>query len=313
MTTAKQVLSLDDQLLHLENNKNLEIPDRDYARLMLKQIGYFSLISGYKAPFKNPTTKKYRDGVTFEDITALYNFDKELRELFLKYILQIERHVRSLLSYYFTQKHGALQSCYLDPQNYSNIPSYSTGILKLISTLDRLANRNSDYPYINHQRTRHGNVPLWVLISALSLGSLSKFYQYITPDIQTKISLNFIHVDENQLMQYLKVLTKFRNVCAHGERLFSYQTKDDIPDTILHTKLGISKKGISFVNGKHDLFALVICFRYLLPNEDFLRFKAQLITTINHFHSASSALPECDLYRYMGFPENWKNISRYKK
>lgn len=72
MTTAKQVLSLDDQLLHLENNKNLEIPDRDYARLMLKQIGYFSLISGYKAPFKNPTTKKYRDGVTFEDITALY-------------------------------------------------------------------------------------------------------------------------------------------------------------------------------------------------------------------------------------------------
>ena len=77
MTTAKQVLSLDDQLLHLENNKNLEIPDRDYARLMLKQIGYFSLISGYKAPFKNPTTKKYRDGVTFEDIVA---FDNEFTE-----------------------------------------------------------------------------------------------------------------------------------------------------------------------------------------------------------------------------------------
>jgi len=269
--------------------------------------------SGYKAPFKNPTTKSYRDGVSFQDIVALYDFDKELRELCLKYILQIERHIRSLLSYHFTQKHGALQQCYLKPANYSSIPKYSAGISRLIATLDNLANHNSDYPYINHQRKVHGNVPLWVLINALSLGSLCKFYQYTTADIQTKISLNFTHVDEDQLVKYLKVLTKFRNVCAHGERLFSFNTKDDIPDTPLHQKLEILKKGNMYTCGKHDLFALVISLRYLLPNKDFLWFKTQLITAINRFLSASSALSEQELYRYMGFPENWKKISRYKK
>ena len=57
MATAKQVLSLNEQIRHLEQNKHLIIADHDYARYMLERIGYFALISGYKAPFKNPTTK----------------------------------------------------------------------------------------------------------------------------------------------------------------------------------------------------------------------------------------------------------------
>ena len=46
--------------------------------------------------------KKYIDGTTFEDIVALYEFDENLRELFLKYLLKIEQNMRSQLSYYFT-------------------------------------------------------------------------------------------------------------------------------------------------------------------------------------------------------------------
>ena len=37
--------------------KELSIPDLDYAERILKEIGYFGLIGGYKEPFKNPTTK----------------------------------------------------------------------------------------------------------------------------------------------------------------------------------------------------------------------------------------------------------------
>lgn len=109
---AKPFLSFEEQINNLENEKGLVIADRAYAERMLREIGYFGLIGGYKSPFKNPTTKKYNDGVAFEDIVALYKFDENLRELFLKYILQFERHIRSLLSYYFTEKHGEQQSCY---------------------------------------------------------------------------------------------------------------------------------------------------------------------------------------------------------
>ena len=80
----KPFLTFQDQIVFLETNKNLLIPNHDFALAKLKQIGYFSLIGGYKQPFKNPTTKKYKDGTRFEGIVTLYDFDEELRELFLK-------------------------------------------------------------------------------------------------------------------------------------------------------------------------------------------------------------------------------------
>lgn len=309
----KPFLSFEAQIHYLETDKNLRIPDHEYAKTMLKRIGYFSLIGGYKLPFKNPTTQKYQDGTRFEDIVALYHFDENLRELFLKYILKIERHIRALLSYHFTEKYGEQQSEYLNPANYAMSRKNADGINRLVSALGKLANHNSDYPYINHQRQAYGNVPLWVLFNGVTFGSLSKFYGFTTQDIQSKVAKNFDKVNQKQLEQYLSVITKYRNVCAHGERLFSYQTRNDIPGTALHAKLGIPKNGSQYIMGKHDLFAVVITFRYLLPSEDFTRFKASLTSVIQHYLRSPGAMSDIDLYRYMGFPSNWKKLTAYKK
>lgn len=310
---AKPFLSFDEQIKYLKQDKSLIINDLDYAKSMLQQIGYFGLISGYKTPFKNPTTRKYRDGVTFDNIVALYKFDENLRELFLKYLLQIERHIRSLLSNHFTESYGESQVHYLSKANYENTTKNRADIDRLVDMLDKLANHNHNYPYINHQRSKYSNVPLWVLVSCLTFGSLSKFYILSTQNLRAKISKNFDDVNEKQLHQYLTVITKFRNVCAHNERLYSYHTKDAIPDTALHAKLGIPKKGTEYKYGKRDLFALVISFRYLLPNDDFKKFKESLIQIIKHYLKTSSFLTESELLAMMGFPNNWKRITRYKK
>lgn len=310
---SKPFLSFEAQINKLENDKGLVISDRAYAEKMLREIGYFALIGGYKQPFKNRTTNKYRDGIAFEDIVALYKFDENLRELFLKYILQFERHIRSLLSYYFTEKYGERQSCYLERENYFTDSRHEADVTKLIGTLGKLVDNKDDYPYINHQRTAHGNVPLWVLVNVMTFGTLSKFYALVTPDLRVKISKNFDSVNERQLGQYLRVITKFRNVCAHNERLFFYQTKNAIPDTPLHKKLAIVKKGTQYLYGKRDLFALVIAFRYLLPNNDFKKFKQSLSRILAHYFESTTALSEETLYDLMGFPPNWKKISTYRK
>lgn len=44
---------------------------------------------------------------------------------------------------------------------------------------------DGDYPYINHYRNVHKNVPLWVLINVVTLGTLSKFYSLMTDDLKT--------------------------------------------------------------------------------------------------------------------------------
>ena len=149
-------------------------------------------------------------------------------------------------------------------------------------------------------------------MNAMTFGSLSKMYIFLTSDLQTKVSKNFPNVNEKQLRQYLSVLTKFRNVCAHNERLFSYRTKDSIPDTNLHRKLCIPKMGSTYTLGKCDLFAVVIAFRYLLSPDEFRIFKSALASHIDKILNKMDHITETELLDAMGFPLNWKKISAYK-
>ena len=82
-------------------------------------------------------------------------------------------------------------------------------------------------------------------------------------DIQVNVSKAYPQYTEKQLHQFITVIAKCQNVCAHEERLFNFRTTDMISDTLLHSKLGIPcKKGL-YQNSKKDLFAVVIALRYL--------------------------------------------------
>ena len=96
MQTPKKFSSFSDQVSWISDEKGIKIKDREYAEEMLRQIGYFPLMGGYKHLFRISNTKKYKAGTSFEEIVSLYKFDAELRELFFKYLLQIERQMRSL-------------------------------------------------------------------------------------------------------------------------------------------------------------------------------------------------------------------------
>ena len=94
--------------------------------------------------------------------------------------------------------------------------------------------------------------------------------------------------DVDKLIKILIVLTGFRNVCAHEERLYCYHTK-------------------------HDLFAVVISMRYLLPDDWFLSFKKELIKIIERYTKNNFCFTENKFLKFMGFPENWKDIGDVKK
>ena len=311
MTMQKTFSTFEQQVDWLCNEKRLLIPDREYAEDILKHIGYFPLMGGYKHLFRIPLTKKYKPGTSFEEIVALYEFDTELRELFFKYLLQTERYLRSLMSYYFSEQYGESQNAYLDINNYNNTRKNHSTAVRLIATLNRAASAR-DYVYINYYRSTYGNIPLWVLINVLTFGNLSKMYQVFPQSLQSKVCKNFSIINRKQMAQFLSVLTKFRNVCAHGERLFTYRTIDNISDLPLHSKLSIPKKGIQYLNGKNDLFAVVIAFRYLIPGKDFCIFKKRLVRLIDNTSRKLTHIDNEELLKQMGFPSNWKDITRYR-
>ncbi|MDD7419594.1 MAG: Abi family protein, partial [Ruminococcus sp.] len=69
---AKPFLTYDEQIEKLIHEKKLIINDSESAKEGLKNIGYFSLIGGYKTPFIDPMTRIYQDSASFNDILALY-------------------------------------------------------------------------------------------------------------------------------------------------------------------------------------------------------------------------------------------------
>lgn len=310
----KPFMTYEQQIQKLRD-KNLTITDEDEAMSILKQDGYYGLITGYKDLFKNSSTKDYRDGTTLHDILTLYQFDERLRELTLRHLLHIERHIRSSLSYAFCERFGDQQSAYLNSANYDNTVKKKNAINRLITKhLTPLLKTQTRYPFLEHNKKAHGNVPLWVLVNALSFGTLSKMYELSAPQIQYAISRDFIAVNEKQLGQILDVLTDYRNLCAHNERMFSHRCgKKDIPDLPLHKKLGIPMRGNYYLHGKRDYFAVVLAFRYLLPNSEFLRYKLHLNQLIEKAVNDNQQISRNNLLSIMGFPQNWKKVTSYRK
>ena len=64
--------------------------------------------------------------------------------------------------------------------------------------------------------------------------------------------------------------------------------------------------------GKHDLFAVVLSLKYLISNDDFKDFKRRLSKLIKQVLKQCPHITRTQLFKEMGFPENWEKINRYK-
>lgn len=299
-------MTYDEQISFLSEQKQLIIEDQEYAKRILFQTGYFALVNGYKRIFKNPQTNKFQVGVRFEDVYGMYCFDRNLRSILLKYILICEQTIKSSLSYHFCQIYGEDQKAYLNPINYLQSENHSRIIKKLIQKMSVQLNENSSYYYIRHYVKRYQSVPFWVLVNTLTLGQVSKMYSCQKSRVKIQICKDFGEIRENELERMLSIMTKFRNVCAHNDRLFNFKTQDALPDLLIHQMLQIPRRLGRYCCGKEDLFAQVIILKMLLQEEDFEWFYTELKQCFQR-HSVYETI----LYQ-MGFPENWKEIANIK-
>lgn len=308
----KPYTTYEEQLIILEK-KHLTIPDRDEVVELLKRCSYFGLITGYKHPFKDKEGN-YKIHTTINDIYALYTYDMELRELFLKYILIIENHIKSVMSYSFCESFGDLETDYLNANNYNYIPLKQADINKLLSKLRYAMNDFDNHPYLQHQRDNHGNIPMWVLMKVLTIGIVSKMYSVLKPQTQTLISKEFAYISEEELSQMIDLLSRFRNVCAHNERLYDFKyLKSEIRTTDVHKQLKLKKRGQRYLQGKKDLFAVTIVFKYLLEDDEIESFVNTFKELTDSLLAKTSIIERNQILKLMGFPEDWEKIKNCPK
>lgn len=303
-----------DELIQLLAERGIDMSTielRNYAKNCLQHEGYYNLINGYKALFLEPKTEKgeedkYKEGTTINEIYALYNFDRRIRHIFLKNILIIETNIKSLIAYYFPQKYG--HDNYLIYANFDTVKRDSSkNITALFAEIQRqISSRYAD-PSISHYLKKYGYIPLWVLNNILTLGTVSKFYSLMKQPERQEISKIF-NVSDAELESALFYLSKIRNFCAHGNRLYCFRSKTPLFTTELHTTLllPVDEKG-EYLLGKRDLFAAVIVLKYLLPKNVFKVFVKNIYHELDTLRRNLRVLREEDVLNAMGFPYDWKD------
>lgn len=302
-----------DELVDILKQRGVDIPDssaRDYAKRVLEKNGYYNLINGYNKLFLDPESEivKYRSGTTMKEINDLYQFDRVLRHIFFRYILEAETQIKSLISYYFSEAHG--HKNYLIYTNFNtSLRDSESKITSLIAEIQKqLASRSSD-PSIEHYLKVHGYVPLWVLNNILTLGTISKFYSLMLPQERQNVSRCF-NIMDKELENALAYISTVRNFCAHGNRLYFFRTKKPLSTTPYHEQLEIKQNpNGEYLKGKRDLFACLIALKRLLSNNDFKRMSKELYRAIGTLDKKLCLLSRDQILNEMGFPDNWRNLN----
>ena len=234
MTDRKPFRTIDQQIELLEQ-RGMGFIDRDDASRFLMSHNYFSVVNGYKSAFldmdkTNQDVEVYKPGTDFLFIESLYLFDRALRRQTLGILLDVEDAMRTATVYAFCEKHRGKYD-YLDPssycqsRNYRSKKDYSKNLIKVLSTLQGITENRPRKPYIGHYIKKHGHVPLWVAAKCLTFGAMSNFYELQQPDVKQKAAgylseTTGLHIKPKQLVGAYKVLSGFRNICAHEERLY---------------------------------------------------------------------------------------------
>lgn len=308
-----------NEQIELLKTRGLIIPDREYTLKKLQEENYYNIINGYKDLFITPGTKdNFINGVTFNEIYELYDFDRALKNIFFNQILKVENILRTLISYRFSEKFG--NDNYLKMDNFETLKNSGCSNKKYQERIEQiqllLCNLQSDISksiskkdYINHYILNYGFVPLWVLVNAITLGRLSQFYSLMNQSVRIKVSMHW-NIAEEDLNQYIKILANYRNLCAHDERLYNSKFNQHIPDTSYHALLSIPKDNGNYTKGKNDLFSLVIIMKILLPPEDFNimcnKINGRMISLKKKIVNI-----DCEkIFDCMGFPKDWIKIKK---
>lgn len=324
--TSKIFTTTYDQI-QKQISRGLMITNDASTQKIIEAENYYNLFNGYKWLFLDSNytgvDEKYLPGTRFEEIYALYLFDRELRSIFMRYILEIENNIKSVLAHDFSRKYG--HENYLKVTNFETAvqpserktPAQKIGdVSDLISSLQREIARqlSKNNPMISHYMLHYGYVPLWVLVNTLTLGTVSSFYVNLKQKDQNDIG-RFFNLKPIELNSILKVLCIFRNACAHDERLYSLKSMNrnmrpnNISTLPLHTNLNIPvNSGNNQMQGKNDLFAIVIIFKTMLNEFSFEKFYKALDVQMKDLAQKLNTISITTVEKAMGFIPNWRDL-----
>ena len=302
----KEFRTLDEQVDILKN-KGLIINNEEQVKEILLRENYF-FINGYRAMFYDKN-RKFIKGTTFSELYSPFLFDRNLRNVLFKNLLVLENNIKSIISYQLSKKYGYKESDYLNPKNFTRDIKEARRVDDVLSKMKRQIRINGEkHTATFHYMSKYKYVPLWILVKVLSFGLINELFGILKEEDKQEIA-DIYGLDKETLKIYIQLLSNYRNLCAHEDIVFDHKTQVYIDDTKYHNLLGLKQNSLGeYIQGKTDLFAVVIIFKLMLQKERFRDFMRELNATFEVFDNNVEVITNEKLFERMGFPQNYMDI-----
>jgi abortive infection bacteriophage resistance protein len=208
------------QQITLLLSRGLIINDETAAEELLKNISYYRL-AGYWWPMQiDKVNHVFKPNSTFENLIAIYNFDRELRILVFDAIERIEIAFRTKLIYYLS--HEISPWWFEDSVNFKDAVEHT----ETLQAIDRELNQSKEVFIKEHYKkysTDTRRPPAWKTLEVASFGNISKLYGNLLNSMKAKdvIAAEMGTVNHTYLPSWLQSITQIRNICAHHGRLWN--------------------------------------------------------------------------------------------
>ncbi|MCD7893985.1 MAG: Abi family protein [Erysipelotrichaceae bacterium] len=302
-----------DEQLDLLKSRGLIFTNEDKAKQYLLNNNYYNVINCY-AKFFMVDDDRFIPGTNFDEIIQVHYYDKEIKSIFFKSILEIEKHLKSILSYRFSEKYKDKKYAYLNVQNYN-----SDNILDVIKTISYLSSIINNYKYkrnnsINHYINRHDDVPFWILTNYMNFGQPLYFYNYLDDSLKNEIAKDFssfltsnleiesIFLTSEHLVSFLEVIHDLRNIVAHNNKLLGYHCRGRHVRYLyeLHNKYAITRD-----SRRDDVYNVFIVMQAYLSKNQYATLHNTLLNNTNHLCTKLHTIDVNVILQSLGFPNNW--------
>lgn len=307
----KPFKTLEEQI-DLLMQRGLIISNRKKTKRYLLQHSYYNVINVYSRFFQF-APDKYIEGTTFDEIRAVHVFDSEMKSTFFKYLLECEKHFKSILAYRFSETYGDTSFAYLKTSSFTD-----KDLINLSATISQLSNtitknlRKKESNAIKHYTSNHLDVPMWVLINQLTFGQVVHMYAHFNNKLKNAIARDVAYYLEDntkgkiifepdELQRFLFNLIDIRNCVAHNNKLFNFKAKNNvkyIPK--LHMIEGITKTA-----PRQDLFNCFIMMQALLEKEQYTLLHNTIRKRIRNLDHHIQTISVDQIIGSLGFPTNW--------
>lgn len=285
-------MTFEEQIEKLKQH-GMTIDDEAEAKKILSEINYYRF-TGYALQYRKEADKSdYVDGLSFDTVYRIYQFDEALRDIFRKYIERVEVYYRTLISYTFS-----LIKCVNPPhdQHYDENNFYNKkGYNEVMDSFKKEKNYYKDSLIVKHHKLKYNSkMPLWVIVELMSFSNTSKLYSSMYDSDKDAISAK-VGISADTLENHLHCLAVLRNKCAHAARL--YNTEFNPPAKFTRQFL---KKHPKIKNNSLFAYALVLIKR--LPEKTMKNSLVDDLSIVIEEYKQDINLSQ------IGFPENYEDL-----